>query len=165
MRSYFTPSLLLTSRSFQSAGAGLGLAGFGGRFGGGRGALAGVVGNAVGLAAVPGDAPEPIAVFEGSLRRGPLAAVLREADSRLAGLEHFRAVIDRAAGDDHQPIVGRDRELGIAEVDALFADEGGRFPFLAVARNQDAELAVAADVAPPTRGTSSTTCRASESDR
>ena len=47
------------------------------------------VGDAVGAAFVPGDAPEPVALGEHALRGGPGVAVFGERDAGLAFLQHF----------------------------------------------------------------------------
>src|SRR5207253_1449756 len=101
----------------------------------------------VGDALVPGDAPEPVAIFQDLLQGGPGVAVGREDDARLAALELFGAKIDRPAEYDHEAIVGGYREFGVAQVDVFFGDERGGLPFIAVGGGDDADFAIAADVA------------------
>ncbi len=105
-----------------------------------------VVGDAIGAAFVPGDAPEPVAFVEHALRGGPVPAILGEGDARLAFLEDF-ALIDGAAHDEHEAAVGREGELRVAQVNAVLGEQGGGVPLLAVGGGQDADVAVAADVA------------------
>ena len=104
-----------------------------------------VVADAVGAALVPGHAPQPLALAEHTLRRAPRRAVGREGDARLPAHE-APALVDRAAGDDHQSVVRRDRQLRIAQVDACLAHERRRRPGLTVVRHEHADAAVAADV-------------------
>ena len=142
---YFRPSSLTKSFSFQSAGPAPALpvsaAAFAAVVSGRR-----VVRHAIGPAVVPGDPPQPFALGEHPLRRGPFPAVLGEGDPRLSPLERRRAAVDRSAGDDHQPVVRSHRQLRVAEVDPLLGDQRDRFPPPAVGRFEHAQLAVATDV-------------------
>ena len=99
-------------------------AGFGSVLRGGRTSLFGVIGNAVRLSIVPGHSPQPFAFAEDTLRCRPSSAVLREYHPRLAAFESC-SFIDGATRDNHQAIVGRDRELGIAKINACLADDSG----------------------------------------
>ena len=105
----------------------------------------GPVGHAIGTAVVPGHAPQPIAFLEDALESTPPDAVLRERHARLAAKVAL-PLVHRTAGNNHQPAVGRRRQLGIAEIDARFTNERRRGPRLSVGRHEDADASVATHV-------------------
>lgn len=95
---------------------------------------------------MPGYAPEPIAFFEHGMRLGPIDAIFGKRYARLAA-DEFLILINGAADGEHEVVVGSDGKFRVAEVDTRFFEERGGFPVVAVGGGEDADFAVAVDVA------------------
>lgn len=98
------------------------------------------------MAFVPSDAPEPVAFVEDWMRFAPIDAVFGKRDTRSA-TDEFLIFVDGAADGEHEAIIRCDGEFWVAEVDAGFFEECCGFPVVAIAGGEDANFAVAGDVA------------------
>ena len=100
---------------------------------------------AAGNTLVPGDPPEPEVRLGHVGTLAPRLPVLGKPDHRLAAnLCVF--LVPRGGGQQHQPAVGGDVDLGVAQIGVLPRHQHGRGPPFAVGRREDSDCSAGRDV-------------------